>query len=201
LALRRWDARSGEELPLPTKRQPNLLAENIVVFPGTNRFITIAYLNNVYLWQENFQSRKLDLDPRARIADISAIALSGNEKCLVASGQTTNRVSVRDTTTWEELASWTIDCQGIRSVAISADGTLVAVTTDCGTVRLLDVATLRETKVDIGQGIKGTWGLAAAFSPDGKLLAVSYSVRPYMQGVRIYRTRTSTLELQTELIL
>ena len=93
----------------------------------------------------------------------------------------------------------TIECLWVESVAISSDGELVAIATDRGTVIVLDVTTLQETEVDIGQGIKGVWGLAVAFSPDGKLLAVSYYVRPYMKGVRSYRTRTSTLKVETEL--
>lgn len=91
----------------------------------------------------------------------------GDEALLIGTDARQNALSVWDVKTGERSSDPPDETGALTNFAVSADGSLIAVTGDGPKVRVLrqDLSPVRELQIDAGR-IKG-----AAFSPDGTVLA------------------------------
>jgi WD40 repeat protein len=125
---------------------------------------------------------------------IDVLAFSSDGKLLASAGQD-RTIRFWDAATWKELRKWSEQNKAIYAVAFSPDGKLFAATTEgakpgSGLIRLWDAATGRPQVEFQADGMAGS----LAFSPDGKVLAVSES-KPG-QPALVFRDAATGKQLQ-----
>lgn len=163
-----WDMRRGRE----RSAMPTLNVVTSVAFGKDNRFLAVATLNGVQLW---------DAAAGAAVGDLvstqdtpTSVAVSPDSRTVVTGAGDGSlqfwSIVRRPNGQLRPLGSPLVGHRyGVRSVAFSPDGKLVASAGGDGAIRLWDVA----HRTSLGPPLRGPSGgiSSVAFSPDGRMLA------------------------------
>jgi WD40 repeat protein len=159
-----WDAAGGDALRDPLPGYGNL-AYGLAFSPDGKTLATGDWEGRVRAWDT--ATWKPINDPLAEgLQQVYAVAFDPTGTLFAAAGFD-GSVIVWDTSTWGRVRELTID-DAILSLAFSPDGSVLAVGTEAGELRLVDVMTGQP----VGGPVSGQrdWVNSVAFSPDGETL-------------------------------
>jgi WD40 repeat protein len=162
--LHLWDAASGEVLRDPLPGYDNL-AYGLAFSPNGAILATGDWEGRVRLWDT--ASWTPIEDPLAEgLQQVYAVGFDSTGTLFAAAGFDGSLI-VWDTTTWERVRELAID-DALLSLAFSPDGRVLAVGTEAGEIRFIDV----DTGQPIGGPVSGQrdWVNSVAFAPDGETL-------------------------------
>jgi geranylgeranyl transferase type-2 subunit beta len=159
-----WDADTGKRLHHLASHRG--VVTSVAFSPDKNTLATGSIDQTIKLWDINTGKLKKTLSGHK--SWVNSIAYATNNNWLI-SGSSDGTIIVWSTQTETALRTLNVTNGEIRSIAITIDGTLLAAGLRYGTVKVWTTSDWKERFSVPGQGDM----CAVAFSPNGKVLAVS----------------------------
>jgi WD40 repeat protein/tetratricopeptide (TPR) repeat protein len=170
-----WNTRTGEllkEVGVDEVLDNDLQFQvtEALALSRTNEFFVTASMDHL-VRKRSFSDAKPTTTYRGHTAALTSVALSPNER-VIASAGADNAIILWNIETGEEMRRLRGHEKGISCVRFSADGLRLASASNDGTVKIWDAV----QPTDLRPFLTGTRGhhMAAAFSRDGRLHAVSH---------------------------
>jgi WD40 repeat protein len=139
-----------------------------VAFSPDGKMLATASAGGIHLWQVSTgQQMREIIEQRAFWVQFSP----DNKTLIYASGRgkETSWIRFWDSAQGKEIRS--IQWNNVNSLALSADGRMLAAGSEDGAVRVWDAASGQILVESPSVGTESRWNASLAFSPDGKLLA------------------------------
>ncbi|BBC29428.1 hypothetical protein SGFS_007220 [Streptomyces graminofaciens] len=157
-----WDAATGQELHILTVHTASVFA--VVVSPDGSWLATASRDGTARIWDAATGQELHTLD----IFAVDAMVVSPDGAWIATTSFRTDTMRIWDAITGQELRTLTRHPYGVTGTAFSPDGTLLAITSVDGTIRICSP----ETGLTLTMMRTDSPLLSCAWTPDGRCLLV-----------------------------